>query len=189
MARDACFCRSEWIVIKMETTVDQKIGPSALWYVVATKPRREAEARLHLERQDYVVCLPQITLRKRRRGQWVIVTEAMFPGYLFVALVLGVDDPVPIRSTIGCYGLVKNGHESLPVPTEVMAPLIALGDDSADEAQGFSFGESVRLEAGTFAGLEAIFQITKGADRAEVLIKLLGRSQRVVVESGNIGPM
>ncbi len=173
----------------MLAIVNQKIAGSALWYVVAAKPRREAEARLHLERQGYRVCLPQITLRKRRHGQWSLMTEAMFPGYLFVALVMGVDDPVPIRSTIGCYGLVKNGREAIPVPTEVMVPLIDLGEQAADEAEGFTFGEKVRLEDGPFAGLEAIFQMPKGADRAEVLITLLGGLRAVVVESANIGPV
>jgi len=161
---------------------------SALWYAVATKPRREADARLNLARQGYSVCLPQITLRKRRRGQWSLVTEAMFPGYLFVALVLGVDDPAPIRSTIGCHGLVRNGLEAVPVPNEVMAPLLALGERSADAIQGFSFGEKVRLEAGPFAGLEAIFQMPKGEDRAQVLIALLGQPRPVVVDARNIGP-
>ena len=161
----------------------------ALWYAVATKPRREDEARINLTRQGYSVCLPQITLRKRRRGQWGLVTEAMFPGYLFVALVPGIDDPAPIRSTIGCHGLVRNGLEAVPVPNEVMAPLLALGERSADVIQGFSFGDKVRFEAGPFAGLEAIFQMPKGDDRAQVLIALLGQQRPVVVDAGDIGPV
>jgi transcriptional antiterminator RfaH len=162
---------------------------SALWYAVATKPRREADARLNLARQGYSVCLPQITLRKRRRGQWGLVTEAMFPGYLFVALVKGVDDPAPIRSTIGCYGLVRSGSVAVPVPDEVMVPLLALDGRSADARQGFAFGERVRFEAGPFAGLEAIFQMPKGEDRAQVLIALLGQQRSLVVDSANIGPV
>lgn len=169
----------------MIETIDPK---SPLWYAVATKPRREADARVNLARQGYDVCLPQITLRKRRRGQWALVTEAMFPGYLFVAMVLGVDDPAPIRSTIGCHGLVRNGSEAVPVPNAVMAPLLALGERAADPVQGFSFGEKVRLEAGPFAGLEAIFQMPKGADRAQVLIAILGQQRPVLVDSANIGP-
>lgn len=38
------------------------------WFLVATKPRSEFVARRHLERQDFQVCLPLTTLRKRRQG-------------------------------------------------------------------------------------------------------------------------
>ena len=64
---------------------------TALWYAVATKARDESVARANLERQDYQVFLPTISLKKRRRGRWMSVTEPLFPGYLFVSLVLAAD--------------------------------------------------------------------------------------------------
>ena len=82
---------------------------AASWYVVATKLRQETVALQNLKRQSYEVFLPQITLRKRRRGKWQEVIEPLFPGYLFVALEAGVDDAAPIRSTLGCVGLVRFG--------------------------------------------------------------------------------
>ena len=62
-----------------------KPGPArqptnAAWYVVATKSRDEGIAKVNLERQGYLVFLPTISLKKRRRGHWTPVTEPLFPG-------------------------------------------------------------------------------------------------------------
>ena len=155
---------------------------TALWYAVATKARDEAIAKANLERQDYQVFLPTISLKKRRRGRWMPVTEPLFPGYLFVSLVLGADDPAPIRSTVGCVGLVRFGQTYTPVPSELMARLkAAVGKDTAAPAP-FQSGDTVRLMSGPFVGLEAIYDMAKGEDRAQVLLEVLGRVQRVTVE-------
>ena len=41
---------------------------TALWYAVATRARDEAIAKAKLQRQDYSVFLPTISLKKRRRA-------------------------------------------------------------------------------------------------------------------------
>ena len=105
---------------------------TALWYAVATKARDEAIAKANLERQDYQVFLPVISLKKRRRGRWMPVTEPLFPGYLFVSLVLGADDPAPIRSTVGCIGLVRFGQTHTPVPSSFIAALQGASEDVLD---------------------------------------------------------
>ena len=154
---------------------------TALWYAVATKARDEAIAKANLERQDYQVFLPTISLKKRRRGRWVHVTEPMFPGYLFVSLALGADDPAPIRSTVGCIGLVRFGQHHTPVPSSLIAALQGASDGALDTPLPFSQGDKVRLIAGPFAGIEAVFDMPRGEDRAQVLLELLGKVQRLTV--------
>ncbi len=53
------------------------------WYVVHCKPRQEATAEEHLNRQGYGAYLPKVLLRKRKRDKWVKVVEPLFPRYLF----------------------------------------------------------------------------------------------------------
>ena len=155
-----------------------------LWYTVATKSRDEAVAKANLERQGYEVFLPTIGLKKRRRGRWTLVVEPLFPGYLFVSLVMGADDPAPIRSTLGCVGLVRFGHTYSPVPGEIIATLQASASVavSGDADQPFTTGDKVRLVSGPFAGIEAVFDMARGADRARILLELLGKVQRVTVD-------
>ena len=153
----------------------------ANWYVVATKTREEEKARVNLERQGYGVFLPKLSLKKRRKGHWQVVTESLFPGYLFVALELGEDDPAPIRSTVGCIGLVRFAHVYTPVPGEVIESLQAIESEANDVEAPFKRGERVRFVSGPFAGIEAVFDMARGGDRAQVLLQLLGKHQRITV--------
>ena len=152
-----------------------------LWYAVATKARDEAVAKANLERQDYQVFLPTISLKKRRRGRWMPVTEPLFPGYLFVSLVLGADDPAPIRSTLGCIGLVRFGQTHTPVPSSLIAAVQGTSEGALDKPLPFNQGDKVRVIAGPFAGIETVFDMPRGEDRAQVLLELLGKVQRLTV--------
>ena len=134
-----------------------------------------------MERQGYETFLPQITLRKRRRGKWLELVEPLFPGYLFVALEAGVDDAAPIRSTLGCVGLVRFGGRQVPVPDGVIMALLTMGTSAPVEQELFKSGEQVRLESGPFAGLLAVFDLPKGEDRAQVLLELLGKARPLTV--------
>lgn len=156
------------------------------WYAVATKARDEAVAKTNLERQGYRVFLPTISLKKRRGSRWVSVIEPLFPGYLFVSLVLGSDDPAPIRSTFGCIGLVRFGQAHTPVPSTLIAALQDTPDGVAEAASPFNQGDKVRLVAGPFAGIEAIFDMPRGEDRALVLLELLGKVQRLTVNQDDL---
>jgi len=157
-----------------------------LWYAVATKARDEAIAKANLERQDYRVFLPTISLKKRRRGRWMPVTEPLFPGYLFVSLALGADDPAPIRSTVGCIGLVRFGQTHTPVPSSLIAALQGTSDGAVDAPLPFNQGDKVRLIAGPFAGIEAVFDMPRGEDRAQVLLQLLGKVRRLTVNQDDL---
>ena len=133
----------------------------AKWYVVATKTREEETARVNLERQGYIVFLPKLSLKKRRKGHWRVVTESLFPGYLFVALKLGEDDPAPIRSTVGCIGLVRFAHAYTPVPGELIESLQAAALEADDVKAPFEPGDKVHFVSGPFAGIEAVFDMPR----------------------------
>ena len=169
------------IRVPKKLSVDQSCD-STRWYVVATKTREEQKAQLNLERQGYHVFLPQLSLRKRRKGKWEIITESLFPGYLFISLELGEDDPGPIRSTVGCVGLVRFGNTYSSVPAELIASLDAATPADDMTLAPFRSGDAVRLMSGPFAGLEAVFDKVRGEERAHVLLEVLGRVQRLTVE-------
>ena len=159
---------------------------TARWYAVATKARDEAVAKANLERQDYQVFLPTVSLKKRRRGGWVPVTEPLFPGYLFVSLVLGADDPAPIRSTVGCIGMVRFGQTHTPVPSSLIDALKAASENAFDTPLPLTQGDKVRITAGPFAGIQAVFDMLRGEDRAQVFLELLGKVQRLTVSQDDL---
>ena len=162
------------------------------WLVVKTKPRQELRARENLANQGFNVYLPFIALRKRLRGQWKLVSEPLFPGYLFILVDPSTVSLAPVRSTLGVSGLVTFGHQVVPIPSSVI-DFIRARDAAAQGGSGtapspFSPGEPVRVLTGPFAGLAAIYEMTGAKDRASVLVTLLGRQNRVSVSLDAIVP-
>lgn len=148
------------------------------WYLVHTKPRQEHCARENLERQGYECYLPTLVMEKLRRGELVSAEEALFPRYLFIRLSQdhSAKSWSPIRSTRGVSRLVAFGNEAAQVDEHIIESLKA----HAQMAQGaasplFAPGELVKVTAGPFAGLDAIYQMAEGERRVMVLIELMSR--------------
>ncbi len=161
------------------------------WYAVQTKSRQEQIARENLARQDFHVHLPLIRMAKRRRGRWQTVTEALFPGYLFVELDLLTQNAAPIRSTRGVLSLVRCGVTPLPVPPALMEQLLVAsdGDEALIDADSFiKPGDRVELVEGPMAGLTAIVQEKTSEKRVLLLLDLLGRKNKVVVDIQQLVP-
>ena len=149
------------------------------WFAVATKPRQERVAEVNLTRQGYHAVLPLMEVRKRRQNKWTKVAEPLFSGYLFVRLELGKDNLAPIRSTLGCRDLVRIGSGLVPVPDAVMTPLLSLSSSPKTSDVLFSEGDEVSIAAGAFTGLQGVFKLAKGADRAEVLLDIMGKERPI----------
>ncbi len=154
------------------------------WFVVLSKPRREAEAAEQLSRQNYVVFLPRVQVQRRQRGRWREVVEPMFPRYLFLQATLGDDDLAPVRSTRGVVGLVRFGGQIRPAPdavVETLQRLCAAKSGVVELPRVLEPGSRVRILEGPFAGHEAELLNTAGESRVRVLLHLLGTVNAVTV--------
>ena len=156
------------------------------WHAVLCKPRREALAETNLNNQGYEVYLPRMAALRRRAGRWQRSIEPMFPRYLFLNAGDGTRGLAPIRSTPGVSGLVRLAGEPARVPSGVVEALRA----SADPETGchpygprpLAPGARVRLAAGPLAGLEGVFEMSRGEARVIVLLDLLGKTNRLSVK-------
>ena len=162
------------------------------WYAVHSKPRQEAVAEEHLRRQGFITYLPQMRVRRQRRGKWVQAVEPLFPRYLFIQCDPALDNTAPVRSTRGAVGLVRIGSELRPVPDEVIAFLKQAEDDADhtrhDDSWPHQPGDRVKVLEGPFAGFEAVFQQPLAESRAILLLELLGRATPVTVDMGSLSP-
>ena len=155
------------------------------WLLAYTKPRSEPVAQQHLERQGYQVLCPMMRVQKLRRRKWTWVEEPLFPRYLFV----GVTDQqswAPVRSTVGVASLVRFGGQVADVPPTLIEGLRDAAEEPRAARPVFKQGQKVRIVAGYYATLEAVFDMAEGEDRATVLLELLGRQSRVRVAVGEI---
>lgn len=156
------------------------------WYVAQTRPRQEAVAELNLQRQDFTCYLPRFTRRKRVRGHWQSVTEPLFPGYIFVNLDLTQGHIAPLFSTKGIKTLVRFGLQYQPFPDagiDYLRQQEMLQTKTDDEGLPLPFreGDAVRILDGPLAGLQGVYQCTRGQDRVLVLIHILGAEKPVEV--------
>ncbi|MBO1520354.1 transcription/translation regulatory transformer protein RfaH [Oceanisphaera pacifica] len=146
------------------------------WYLAHCRPREEERALQNLSNQNIEAFYPYAEVKKLYRRKLVTRTEALFPGYIFIKADLNVTSASTIGSTRGVRHLVRFGAGPCEVPTEVVIELMhhcdsdELRDKLTDLPQK---GDSVRIETGPFAGLEAIYQEADGETRAILLLTLL----------------
>jgi transcriptional antiterminator RfaH len=148
------------------------------WYLIHTKPRQEALALENLERQGYSCYLPLLKREKVSRGKLGVVTEPLFPRYLFICLETSMQGLswAPIRSTRGVTRLVTFGKEPAKVPDALIESIRQQQAQlDTQPLHAFQPGDSVRIVNGPFVGLDAIYQETDGERRVMVLIELMNR--------------
>jgi transcriptional antiterminator RfaH len=163
---------------------------SARWYVVQTHAHAEAKAIGHLARQGFDAYLPRYLKRRRHARRIETVSAPLFPRYLFVTIDMMCQRWRAVRSTIGVTRLVCNGDDPVPVAESVIATL-----RGREDSQGFVVlrprpqfapGEKVRVLDGVFADCLGLFDGMKDSDRVAVLLDLLGRKVRVVLDEFSV---
>jgi len=156
------------------------------WYVVQTNPHAEIKAGSHLLRQGFSIYLPRYLKRRRHARRIETVAAPLFPRYLFVAVDLAAQRWRSIHSTIGVARLVCNGDEPTPIPDAVVDELRSREDAAGfvrlDQRLRFNPGDKVRVIDGVFASCLGLYEGMRDADRVAVLLDLLGRKVRVVLD-------
>ena len=163
------------------------------WYLIHTKPSREALAQDNLERQDFEVYYPRLKQWVQWRKQPTERVTALFPRYLFLHLDEGRQSLRPVHSTIGVATVVRFGFKYTVVPESVIRELQQRANPDTGlhqlaSASMLARGAKVRFSAGAFDGLEGIFQRPAGADRVVVLLSLLGQDTAVHVPAQYVQP-
>jgi transcriptional antiterminator RfaH len=157
----------------------------ASWYLIRTKPAREALAQANLARQGYRVYFPQIA------GAIPGCGSPLFPRYLFINLDVRSQALGPVRSTVGVANVVRFSDEYAVVPDSVIDELRRRADPKTGEhhlsvTAEIAPGSPVRIVRGVFARLEGVFQRKSGDARVIVLLSVLGRRTPVKVPAESV---
>jgi transcriptional antiterminator RfaH len=163
---------------------------SRQWYVVQSQLNSENRAVVNLERQGFDTYLPRYLKRRRHARRVDEVAAPLFPRYLFVGIDLNVQRWRSIFSTVGVSRIICNGGFPAPVPAQVVSALKdrenASGFVELDRRPIFQPGEQIRLQDGAFADCLGLYQGMNDNDRVTVLIDLLGRKVRVMVDAESV---
>lgn len=156
------------------------------WYVVQTQPHGENKAVTHLSRQGFGAYLPRYLKRRRHARRIEIVPAPLFPRYLFVEIDRGAQRWRSIYSTVGVSRLVCQGELPTPISENVIDALKAREDDSGfiqlDQRPKFHPGDKIRVMDGAFTDCLGLYESMKDGDRVAILLDLLGRKVRVMVD-------
>ena len=164
--------------------MNEAIG--ACWYVVQTQVNGEAKAARNLLRQGYEIYLPRYLKRRRHARKVDFTAKPLFPRYMFVAIDLASQRWRSIQSTFGVSRLVTNGDDPATVPQGVVHALKAREDDKGfiqlDNKPTFAPGDKVRVLAGAFMDSAGLFNGLADHDRVSILLDMLGRKVRVLLD-------
>jgi len=151
--------------------------PTEAWYLLHTKPRQEELALVNLERQGYPCFLPRWRREKMRGRKLSVVSEPMFPRYLFIRLDSGPQGKSwsAIRSTLGVRQLVYFGSQTAKVDDSLIR-LLKAKEQSLPTGGLFAAGEAVVITEGPYAGIEAIYQTQEAEQRSILLLQILRQS-------------
>jgi transcriptional antiterminator RfaH len=156
------------------------------WFVVQTHPHAEAKAAAHLERQGYSVYLPRYLKRRRHARRIEIVPAPLFPSYLFVVIDMFSQRWRVIQSTVGVSRLVCSGEEPAVLPAAIINALQSQHNDAGfvqlDLRPRFNPGDRVRIVDGAFAACLGLYEGMADRERIAILLDLLGRKVRVVLD-------
>jgi transcriptional antiterminator RfaH len=157
------------------------------WFVAHTQPHAEAKATSHLNRQGFETYFPRYLKRRRHARRIETVAAPLFPRYLFVAVDTAAQRWRSIYSTIGVARLVCNGDEPTAVPDGIVEALKCREDTGGfiklDYRTQFRPGEKIRVLDGAFSSCLGLFEGMVERERIAILLDLLGRKVRVVLDA------
>lgn len=159
------------------------------WYVVNTYAGHENRVKENLGRRVESMGIEDSLFRilvaeekeiEFRNGKKVEKMRNLFPGYLFVEMVMTDEAWYVVRNTPGVTGFIGSsggGAKPFPVsPEEIELILRRMGLSDQKLIVDFNVGDTVRILSGPFQGIEGTVDVMNDdAQTAMVLTILFGR--------------
>ncbi|MBS0849895.1 transcription/translation regulatory transformer protein RfaH [Citrobacter sp. JGM124] len=145
------------------------------WYLLYCKRGQLLRAKEHLERQTVTCLTPFISIEKVVQGKRSVVSEPLFPNYMFVAFDPESIHTTTINATRGVSHFVRFGTQPATVPEAVIEELMQAEHDTIIDPETPCPGDTVMITEGSFEGIQAIFAETDGETRSMLLLNLLNK--------------
>ena len=163
------------------------------WYALYTRSRHEKRIKDRLDHQSLESFLPLYQAVHRWKDRRMVVSLPVFPGYLFVRMVL----PKHRRPVITLPGVVSLvGRAGCPTPIEdheiESLRRCSIFGQSVMPHPFLTIGRRVRVLRGPLADLEGILVRRKGKSRLILSVQLIARSIAVEVDGSDVitaGPL
>ncbi|MDD5750301.1 MAG: transcription termination/antitermination protein NusG [Candidatus Pacebacteria bacterium] len=172
----------------------QKIQQGRNWYVLHTYPgEEEAVARnlkqriesLGMEDKIFNVLVPKEKKIKIKNGKRKVIEERIYPGYVFVEMIVTDDSWYVARNTPRVTGFIGAGTTPIPVSSnEIDILKKRVGAVEPQYQIDVSLGALVKIIDGPFKDFEGkISEVDEERGKLKVLVNIFGRDTPVEVDS------
>jgi transcriptional antiterminator NusG len=175
--------------------------PQSKWFVLHTLSGQEQKVKDSIEKRikseemtDYIkeVLVPMEKVAEVRSGKKSVTTRKLYPGYVFVDMVLLdennriIEKPwYFIRDTQGIIGFV-GGERPTPTSQDEIASIKAQISDSEDTERPkvqFDVGETIKINDGPFLNFSGVIEeIDPDKGKLKVTVNIFGRNTPVELE-------
>src|SRR6266566_1072622 len=162
---------------------------SCSWYAACTRARHEKKVAQQLEERGIEYFLPLYRSARRWKDRRKMVDLVLFPGYVFVRLVL--KDRLRVLQLPGVARFVSfNGHPAALPESELNALRNGLSRDmNAEQHPYLTVGRRVKVIYGPLSGAQGIFLRRKNNCRLVISIDAIMRSVALEVDEADVVPL
>lgn len=159
------------------------------WYALATRSRYEKKVASDLRANGFESFLPLIEEAHRWSDRKKKVLEPLFRGYVFIRTDLR--SRVAILQTPGVVRFVGIRHRPSPVPDMQInwIRILIQAPDAVRRESYLEVGETVRIIAGPFRGVEGFVMKVKDSTRVVVSLSTIAQSVSVEVAPEFVEPI
>ncbi|MFQ5342485.1 MAG: transcription termination/antitermination protein NusG [Anaerolineae bacterium] len=171
----------------------EDIPEGAAWYVVHTYSGYENKVKLNLEyrvqstgMQDRIfhVIVPVEEEVDIKEGQRRVIERRIFPGYVFVQMLMGDEAWYVIHDTPGVTGFVGSGTKPTPLRDEEVERILRrIESEEPTVRVSFREGQRVRIVDGPFTDFHGIVdEIDMQRGKVRLLVSFFGRETPVELD-------
>ena len=185
----------------LENTPVEKEGEKA-WYVVNTYSTHENKVAINLEKRResmnledkifrIIVPVQEVAVMKDGMPTGKTRMKNLFPGYVFVEMIMTDYAWYVIRNTPGVTGFVGSsgkGTKPFPIPREQVEPILKrMGMVDSTMYDRYNVGDNVKIIHGHLEGTEGTIEsINRETGAVEVKTIFFGRETMVEVDFSEI---
>jgi len=166
--------------------INEESSSKARWYILhtysgyeqkVTQILRQRITSFKQEDKFFEILIPTEKRMRIRGGKRFTKEEMLFPGYIFIKMILDDNSWVVARETQGVTGFVGVGDKPTPVINkEVKAIKQYLLVEKPKFKVSFSAGEAVKIVDGPFVDfLGTVESIDKEKGKLKVMVSVFGR--------------
>ena len=171
----------------------QTLSLGKRWYILHTYSGYEENVQhnlkqriesLSMEDKIFEVLVPTEKKIKIKNGKRVTIEEKMFPGYVFVEMIVTDDSWYVVRNTPNVTGFVGSGTTPTPIsPDDIKNIKKRMGVEEPKYIIDVEEGTAVRIVDGPFKNFEGnVQEVDEARGKIKVLVTMFGRETPVELD-------